>query len=125
MIGFTCHVSLPQDPSPQVTWWREKELEDSNNNVSALVSRRVGVNILFPPMDVLISSVGQPLVAGTTYDISCEAAGSRLVPVISWWLAASLMKEMHIVEKIKDVTRPTISFTPTTSRSWRVGQKTP
>ena len=88
----------------------------SNNNISAPVSRKVSLDILFPPTDVSITSVGQPLVAGTTYVISCEAAGSRPDPVISWWLASSLMKEdtMQIVEKMKEVTKSTIYFTPTT-----------
>ena len=52
----------------------------SNNNISAPVSRKVSLDILFPPTDVSITSVGQPLVAGTTYVISCEAAGPREVP---------------------------------------------
>ena len=88
----------------------------SNNNVSAPVSRKVSLDILFPPTDVSISSVGQPLVAGTTYVISCEAAGSRPDPVISWWLASDLMKEdrRQIVEKVGEVTKSTIYFTPTT-----------
>ena len=88
----------------------------SNNNVSAPVSRKVSLDILFPPTDVSITSVGQPLVAGTTYVISCEAAGSRPDPVISWWLASSLMKEdeLQIVEKVEEVIRSTIYFTPTT-----------
>lgn len=88
----------------------------SNNNVSAPVSRKVSLDILFPPTDVSISSVGQPLVAGTTYVISCEAAGSRPDPVISWWLASELMKEdrRQIVEKVGELTKSTIYFTPTT-----------
>ena len=88
----------------------------SNNNVSAPVSRKVSLDILFPPTDVSITSVGQPLVAGTTYVISCEAAGSRPDPVISWWLASNLMKEdrRQIVEKVDGVTKSTIYFTPST-----------
>ena len=88
----------------------------SNNNVSAPISKRVTIDLVFPPTDVSITTVGQPLVAGTTYVLSCEAAGSRPDPVISWWLASQLMKEdkMQIVEKIKDVVKSTIYFTPST-----------
>ena len=73
--------------------------------------------MVFPPTDVSITTLGQPLSAGTTYVLSCEAAGSRPDPVISWWLASSLMDEdkMQIVEKVKEVTRSTIYFTPSTA----------
>lgn len=141
--------TIPGDPSPRVTWWRENELVDSsdektytsvvqntlrigpltpsdlgsvytctsaNNNVSAPVSQRVTIDLVYPPTDVSITTVGQPLVAGTTYVLSCEAAGSRPDPVISWWLASKLMKEdaTQMVEKIKDITKSTIYFTPST-----------
>ena len=73
--------------------------------------------MVFPPTDVSITTLGQPLSAGTTYVLSCETAGSRPDPVISWWLASDLMKEdaMQVVEKVKGVTKSTIYFTPTTA----------
>ena len=89
----------------------------SNNNISTPVSRRVTIDMVFPPTDVSITTLGQPLSAGTTYVLSCEAAGSRPDPVISWWLASSVMEEdkMQMVEKVREVTRSTIYFTPTTA----------
>ena len=46
----------------------------SNNNVSAPVFKRVTIDLLFPPTDVSITTTGQPLVAGTTYVLSCEVS---------------------------------------------------
>ena len=89
----------------------------NNNNISAPVSRKVTVDLVFPPRDVSITTLGQPLSAGTTYVLSCETAGSRPDPVITWWLASDLMKEdaMQVVEKVKEVTKSTIYYTPTTA----------
>ena len=89
----------------------------NNNNISAPVSRKVSLDMVFPPRDVSITTLGQPLSAGTTYVLSCETAGSRPDPVITWWLGSDLMKEdaMQVVEKVKEVTRSTIYFTPTTA----------
>ena len=36
----------------------------SNNNISAPVSRRVTIDLVFPPTDVSITTIGQPLVTG-------------------------------------------------------------
>ena len=49
----------------------------SNNNISVPVSSRVTIDMVFPPVDVSITTIGQPLSAGTVYIMSCEAAGSR------------------------------------------------
>ena len=78
---------------------------------------KVRLDMVFPPTDVSITTLGQPLSAGTTYVLSCETAGSRPDPVITWWLASNLMKEdaMQVVEKVKEVTRSTIYFTPSTA----------
>ena len=127
----------------------------TNNNVTAPVSRRVSLDIVFPPAEVAITSVGQPLVAGVTYLVACEAAGSRPDPVISWWLASQIMAEdaQQLVEVVGEVTRYTLhspvyiistqyllniyfplsagppSTSPptrgTTARSWRAGRRTP
>ena len=82
----------------------------TNNNVTAPVSRRVSLDIVFPPAEVAITSVGQPLVAGVTYLVACEAAGSRPDPVISWWLASQIMAEdaQQLVEVVGEVTRYTL-----------------
>ena len=82
----------------------------TNNNVTAPVSRRVSLEIVFPPAEVAITSVGQPLVAGVTYLVACEAAGSRPDPVISWWLASQIMAEdaQQLVEVVGEVTRYTL-----------------
>ena len=78
--------------------------------------------MVFPPTDVSITTLGQPLSAGTTYVLSCETAGSRPEPVMTWWLASNLMKEdaMQVVEKVKGVTKSTIYFTPSTADHGKV-----
>ena len=78
--------------------------------------------MVFPPTDVSITTLGQPLSAGTTYVLSCETAGSRPDPVMTWWLGSDLMKEdaMQVVEKVKEVTRSTIYFTPSTADHGKV-----
>ena len=83
---------------------------------------KVTLDMVFPPTDVSITTLGQPLSAGTTYVLSCETAGSRPDPVITWWLASNLMKEdaMQVVEKVKEVTRSTIYFTPSTADHGKV-----
>ena len=42
----------------------------SNNNMSAPASRRVTLDMVFPPTDVSILTIGQPLVAGEDNNIS-------------------------------------------------------
>ena len=83
---------------------------------------KVTLDMVFPPTDVSITTLGQPLSAGTTYVLSCETAGSRPDPVITWWLASNLMKEdaMQVVEKVKGVTKSTIYFTPSTADHGKV-----
>ena len=94
----------------------------SNNNISVPVSSRVTIDMVFPPVDVSITTIGQPLSAGTVYIMSCEAAGSRPDPIITWWLGSETMLEdtQQVVEKIKDVTKSTIYFTPSTKDHGKV-----
>ena len=51
------------------------------------MSRRVTIDLLFPPTDVRLARLGQPLSAGRQYEVSCEAAGARPDPRLTWWLA--------------------------------------
>ena len=71
--------------------------------------------MVFPAVDVSITTIGQPLSAGTVYIMSCEAAGSRPDPVITWWLGSEKLRcEEQVLEKNKDIVKSTIYFTPST-----------
>ena len=58
----------------------------SNNNISAPLSRSLELEMNFPPVDVSITSVGEPLSAGKEYVIECEAAGSRWANILRQYL---------------------------------------
>ena len=94
----------------------------SNNNLSVPVSSRVTIDMVYPPNDVSITVIEQPLSAGTVYIVSCETAGSRPDPIITWWLGSEAMVEEieQVVEKNKDVTKSTIYFTPRTKDHGKV-----
>ena len=144
---FDLIKSLPGNPSPEVTWWRENRLIDrsyektyqsvvqntvkigplarkdlgtvitclsTNNNISVPVSSRVTVDMIFPPVDVSITTMGQPLSVGISYTVTCEVAGTRPDPEITWWLGGEKLKQDHLVDKDKDIIRSTLIFTPET-----------
>ena len=94
----------------------------SNNNISVPVSSRVTIDMAFPAVDIAITTIGQPLSAGTTYLTMCEAAGSRPDPDISWWLGPDqLVNDAgKTLEKDKDIVRSTIYFTPSTEDHGKV-----
>ena len=56
-----------------------------------LFSYKIEIDMVFAPTDVSITSLGQPLSAGTEYSMECEAAGSRPDPVITWWLGDTFL----------------------------------
>ena len=45
------------------------------------------IDMVFPAVVGLIT-IGQPLSSGIVYIMSCEAAGSRPDPLITWWLGS-------------------------------------
>ena len=134
------------DPSPEVTWWKERRLIDnsyertftdviqntleigpltkqdlgtvltcqsSNNNISVPLSHKVMIYMVFAPTDVSITSLGQPLSAGTEYSMECEAAGSRPDPVITWWLGDTFLGHNNqVVEKIENISKSVLKFKP-------------
>ena len=51
--------------------------ESRNNNISAPLTRSLKIDMIFPPVDVSITSIGEPLSVGKEYMVECEAAGSR------------------------------------------------
>ena len=88
--------------------------QSSNNNISVPLSQKIEIDMVFPPTDVSITSVGQPLSAGTEYSIECEAAGSRPDPVMTWWLGDIFLKDNEqVLDKIGNISRSVIKFTPT------------
>ena len=93
----------------------------SNNNISVRVSSRVTIDMVFPAVDVSLNTIGQPLSAGIVYIMSCEAAGSRPDPVITWWLGSvKLIDEEQVLEKNKDIVMSTIYLTPNTKDHGKV-----
>ena len=84
----------------------------TNNNISVPVSSRVTVDMIFPPVDVSITTMGQPLSVGISYTVTCEVAGTRPDPEITWWLGGEKLKNDHLVDKDKDIVRSTLVFTP-------------
>ena len=85
------------------------------------VSSRVTIDMVFPAVDVGITSIGQPLSAGTIYIMACEAAGSRPDPILTWWLGSEKMVgEEQVLEKNKDIVKSTIYFTPSTKDHGKV-----
>jgi len=85
----------------------------SNNNISVPASARVTIDMLFPPIDIAITTVRKPLSAGQTYDFECESAGSRPEPTMTWWLGDVFMgKAKQAEEGGGNITRSIISFNP-------------
>ena len=94
----------------------------TNNNISVPVSSRVTIDMAFPAVDVSITTIGQPLSAGTTYMMECEAAGSRPDPILTWWLGSLQLNRDtdEVLEKSKDIVKSTIYFNPTTNDHGKV-----
>jgi len=85
----------------------------NNNNISLPISTRVTLDMVFPPTDVSITSIGQPLSAGTQYEVICEAAGSRPEPTLTWWLGDQfLATERQRQDREGNLTRSTLSLSP-------------
>lgn len=45
------------------------------------------------PLLVRITSEKKPLSAGSPYELTCEVAGARPEPVITWWLGSVQLKD--------------------------------
>ena len=88
--------------------------QSSNNNISMPLSYKVMIDMVFAPTDVSITSLGQPLSAGTKYSMVCEAAGSRPDPVITWWLGDTFLGHNNqVVEKIRNnISKSVLKFKP-------------
>ena len=87
--------------------------QSSNNNISAPVARSITLDMIFPPVDVSITSLGEPLSANKEYVVECEAAGSRPDPIITWWLADTFIgTSSHISHKVGNISKSVLTFTP-------------
>ena len=87
--------------------------QSSNNNISAPVAKSITLDMIFPPVDVSITSLGEPLSANKEYVVECEAAGSRPDPVITWWLADTFIgTAAHISHKVGNISKSVLTFTP-------------
>ncbi|XP_068231364.1 neural cell adhesion molecule 2-like [Palaemon carinicauda] len=58
--------------------------EASNNNLTLPTSVVVMVDMLLPPLSVIIRGIKMPWIAGHVYAVECEVRGSRPQPTISW-----------------------------------------
>ena len=87
--------------------------QSQNNNISQPVTVTVMLEMIYPPVDVSITSVGEPLSAGHQYQVECEAAGSRPDPVITWWLADTFIgSNAHVTQKVGNISKSVLTFTP-------------
>jgi len=87
--------------------------QSRNNNISNPLTKSLVINMIYPPVDVSITSVGEPLSADKEYTVECEAAGSRPDPVITWWLADTFIgSNAHTTQKVGNISKSVLTFTP-------------
>ncbi|XP_043241732.1 hemicentin-2-like isoform X2 [Amphibalanus amphitrite] len=85
----------------------------TNHVLSPPRSTTFSIDLLLRPLTVNMMGVNRPLSVGTTYQLSCESAGSRPAASITWWLGSQKLKharEEHL--EAFNVTRSVLSFTP-------------
>lgn len=74
----------------------------------------IQLDLIFPPVDVAIVSLEEPLSAGNKYLVECEAAGSRPEPVMTWWLGDTFLSHAdHVTHKVGNITKSVLSLVPT------------
>ncbi|XP_025417722.1 nephrin-like [Sipha flava] len=88
----------------------------SNSNLSAPVSASVTIEMFLKPLVVQVLSSRQPLSAGRTYEIQCQAMGSKPPANITWWKDNErLTNATQTVSPDGNVTSSKLTFKPTKS----------
>ncbi|KAF2363111.1 CD80-like immunoglobulin C2-set [Trinorchestia longiramus] len=59
--------------------------QGSNNNLTIPEASTVTIDVIFPPYNVELSGLDDPLIEGSHYEVECEARGSRPPAILSWW----------------------------------------
>ncbi|XP_064455772.1 hemicentin-2-like isoform X2 [Ornithodoros turicata] len=85
----------------------------SNHNGTYTVSTSTTLDLYLKPSSVRMRSKQRPLTSGLPAEIECEAAGSRPLPMITWWrgkakIAAEHVKMMPIGNRMFSV----VAYTP-------------
>lgn len=85
----------------------------SNHNGTYTVSTATTLDLYLKPSSVRIRSKQRPLASGLPAEIECEAAGSKPLPVISWWRGKAKMPAEHIkVMPIGNRIFSVVTYTP-------------
>uniref|UniRef100_A0A2H8TFI4 Nephrin n=1 Tax=Melanaphis sacchari TaxID=742174 RepID=A0A2H8TFI4_9HEMI len=88
----------------------------SNSNLSAPVSASVTIEMYLKPLDVQVLSSRQPLSSGRTYEVQCQAVGSKPPANVTWWKDNErLTNATQTVSPDGNVTSSTLTFQPTKS----------
>ncbi|XP_046630954.1 neural cell adhesion molecule 2-like isoform X2 [Daphnia pulicaria] len=64
----------------------------SNTQLSQPLTKSVEIELNLKPLDVRILSSRQPLSSGKKYDLTCQTAGSRPPPTVTWWKDGQLLR---------------------------------
>ncbi|XP_060860305.1 uncharacterized protein LOC132937501 [Metopolophium dirhodum] len=88
----------------------------SNSNLSAPVSASVTIEMYLKPLEVQVLSSRQPLSCGRTYEVQCQAVGSKPPANVTWWKDNErLTNATQTVSPDGNVTSSTLTFQPTKS----------
>ncbi|XP_032799105.2 hemicentin-1 isoform X2 [Daphnia magna] len=64
----------------------------SNTQLSQPLTKSVEIELNLKPLDVRILSSRQPLSSGKKYELTCQTAGSRPSPTVTWWKDGQLLR---------------------------------
>ncbi|XP_076323521.1 protein turtle-like isoform X2 [Tachypleus tridentatus] len=84
----------------------------SNTNLSVPVFKSVTLDINLKPLEVRISTVTRPLLAGQQVELVCQSSGSRPPARILWWKGSEKMSNISYTRH-DNVTISKLTFTPT------------
>ncbi|XP_050530866.1 nephrin [Daktulosphaira vitifoliae] len=88
----------------------------SNSNISVPVSASVTIEMYLKPLEVEVLSSRQPLSAGRSYEVQCQAYGSKPPANITWWKDnEKLLNATQSVSVDGNITSSTLIFRPTKS----------
>ncbi|XP_015785668.1 kin of IRRE-like protein 3 isoform X2 [Tetranychus urticae] len=85
----------------------------SNNNISSPQVSSVTVDLNFRPLLVKIQGDNKAFSSGKPGEVTCQAAGSRPAPTITWWLGTTRLKktrEKHSADG--NITTSILTFKP-------------